>query len=153
MIAIMFGGRLRQSQKNPEQLIDILSGKVVVIPKLLFNKNVKFHLAWLFFVVWWVFFQGFPIFNISCKWLYGLTFFSSFLRFHFGGVLGGRKKFLWHFFLGGGGYLGWKKCSRSAYLKLPDIVHSNWIDQCDGDRQVDGVLLPKQPCCPWSRGK
>lgn len=45
MIAIMFGGRVRQSQKNPEQLIDILSGKVVVIPKLLFNKNVKFHLA------------------------------------------------------------------------------------------------------------
>ena len=46
-----------------------------------------------------------------------------------------------------------KKGSRSCYLKLPDVVHSNWRYQCDGDQQVDGVLLPEQPCCIWSRGK
>ena len=58
----------------------------------------------------------------------------------------GGKNFCGNFF--GVNMWGEKKGSRSCYLKLPDVVYSNCIDQCDGDRQVDGVLLSEQPCGP-----
>ena len=81
MIAIMFGGRVGQSQKNHEQWADALSGKVVAIAKHLFNKNVKFHQAGLFFIVG----CSFVVSPFSIFLIYGLIFFLSFLRFHFGG--------------------------------------------------------------------
>ena len=99
MIAIMFGGRVGQSQKNHEQWADALSGKVVAIAKHLFNKNVKFHQAGLFFIVGCSFVVS-PFSMFLIYGLYGLIFFLSFLRFHFGGSGWGREEIFVVIFLG-----------------------------------------------------
>ena len=46
----------------------------------------------------------------------------SFLRFHFGGSGWGREEIFVVIFLGE--YVGWK----NVQGRLPDVVHSNWID-------------------------
>ena len=95
MIAIMFGGRVGQSQKNHEQLTDP--------EKLLQFRNIcSTNMSSFIKLDSFLSFDGcsFLVAPISIFLVCGLTFFFSFLRFHFEASGWGREEIFVVYFVG-----------------------------------------------------